>query len=135
MTALAIPRLLSWGLLRKLPALFLYPFRRAEEENSSADIVYQDRAELLVLAVAPDCRNQGAGQALISCLESYLHDQGKVSSYRVTTNAEDPVSNAFYKRVGFEPIGIRSHHALSLRHYRKRLPSRPSRSALWARAE
>src|SRR5260370_8692394 len=27
LTALAIPRLLSWGLLRKLPALFLYPVR------------------------------------------------------------------------------------------------------------
>jgi ribosomal protein S18 acetylase RimI-like enzyme len=118
---IALPRLLSWGLLRMLPALFLYPFRQPRTESTVQAAETHETAELLAIAVAPTCRGQGLGRALVLCLEEALRAHGAIPSYRVSTNTADPASNAFYRRLGFEPIGIAPHHNLYLQHYRKSL--------------
>jgi ribosomal protein S18 acetylase RimI-like enzyme len=116
----ALPRLLSWRLLRRMPTLILYPFRRGGAADPPAE-----GAELLAIAVASAYQGRGLGRTLVSRLEDFFRAQGNVVAYRVATNAADPASNAFYRRLDFEVVGVRPHNNLQLRHYRKCLPARP----------
>jgi len=118
--ARAVPRLLRWKLLRKLPAVLLYPLQRSAPAKTTQPAADSDRSELLAIAVDPACRGEGVGRELVRRLEDFLCRHG-AGSYRVTTNAADPSSNAFYRRLGFEPAGKVPHHALCLQQYRKRL--------------
>jgi len=113
--------LFSIALWRKLFALFLYPFRRhgsgSDNGNNTATI---SKAELLAVAVDASLRGQGAGRLLVDEFERFLKEWN-VDNYFVTTNAAEVDSNAFYRRLGFNPSGQFPHHDLVLQRYWKKL--------------
>jgi ribosomal protein S18 acetylase RimI-like enzyme len=123
LSMLAAPRLISWRLLRRLPSLLLYPFKHKSttEQNTSETF-----AELLAIAVNKRFQGRGIGKELVARFEEFLGLERKVSSYEVTTNAEDPDSNAFYRKMGFQPTMTIPHHSLILQRYYKYIEVSPA---------
>jgi ribosomal protein S18 acetylase RimI-like enzyme len=76
------------------------------------------RAELLAIAVSGRMHHRGVGRALVAELEHELRQQN-VGEYFVSTNAQEIVSNRFYRSLGFEPCGTHPFHALTLQEYRR----------------
>jgi GNAT superfamily N-acetyltransferase len=105
--------------LRKIPALFLYPRCHRPAADASAPST-ESGAHLLAIAVTQEAQGRGVGKQLVRCFEDFLSAHG-VREYRVATNAEEPASNAFYPALGFQPCGSMRHHALTLRLYKKLL--------------
>lgn len=118
LAVLAIRGLLSPRVLRRLPALLTY--LAGPQERSHPDNRHR-RAELLAMAVEPTARQAGVGRALVNTLETALRLAGECDEYYVTTNIDDPRSNNFYRRLGFEPVTTMRHHVLTLQVYRKNL--------------
>jgi ribosomal protein S18 acetylase RimI-like enzyme len=122
LAALAARSLLSSSVLRRLPAVVTYLLMPSESgRQMEATHAAEPLAELLAIAVDPAAQRQGVGVALVSALEEALRAWGASETYRVTTNLEDPQSNGFYRRLGFEPTHTVRHHVLRLQVYRKRL--------------
>ncbi len=112
-------------LLRKLRAVFAYPFRRVLRR--SGDLTGRScrtRAEILAVAVNTDMGRRGIGKALVRVFEEALAGWG-VTAYRVTTNVDESASNAFYRMLGCVPCGTIRHHDLILQVYEKELSTRP----------
>ena len=82
-------------LLEKVAETFLYPHREA---------VTPVKAELVVIAVEPECRSQGAGHALVQALNTVFQAQGVVA-YKVTVLQSNSGANRFYQREGFNIAG------------------------------
>lgn len=107
------------AVLKTIPSLCLYPFRKRRSESAPDGVA---RAELLAMAVSSEHQGKGIGRALVNALEDAL--QGwNVREYSVSTNREEVQSNAFYTHAGFQPTGLMPHHALTLQRYRKKLQS------------
>jgi ribosomal protein S18 acetylase RimI-like enzyme len=103
---------------RKFLDALAYPFR--EPSTPAAENLPRQgkhRAELLAIAVASEAQGRGVGRALVGAFEETL--RGNVTSYSVTTNAEDTQSNAFYDAVGFKKSGQKRHHDLLIQIYVK----------------
>jgi GNAT superfamily N-acetyltransferase len=83
------------ALLLKVAETFLYPSR-----EPSIDV----KAELAVIAVKPEFRNQGLGQALIEALNAEFKEH-KIGSYKVTVLQSNQGANRFYARSGFHRAG------------------------------
>jgi len=83
------------ALLLKVAETFLYPRR-----ESSIDV----KAELVVIAVKPEFRSQGLGQALINALNTEFKER-KIWSYKVTVLQSNQGANRFYARSGFHRTG------------------------------
>jgi ribosomal protein S18 acetylase RimI-like enzyme len=112
--------LLRPSVVRRVPAILVYPFRR---KRSAAAVSRLDtEAELLAIAVTPHVRGRGVGHALVLAFENFLR-ASRVTGYRVATNIEERPSNAFYRALGFLPIGTTLHHDLTLQLYEKNLPA------------
>ena len=64
-----------------------------------------DEEELLLIAVSPDRRNNGVGQALLSDFIDQSRSRGATKVFlemRANNSAE-----SLYRKAGFEPIGLR----------------------------
>jgi len=109
--------ILSPKVLKNLGALVLYPFRT--KQNNGID--NGTEPELLSIVVAPEARSSGIGRSLVQSLEAGFREWGTTGTYRVTTNIEETASNAFYKSLGFKPVGTLMHHKLTLQVYEKSL--------------
>jgi GNAT superfamily N-acetyltransferase len=112
-------------LIRKLLAVFAYPFQRAPRH--SGDFPRRPcgtRAEILAVAVDKDAGRRGVGKALVRVFEEALAAWG-VTAYRVTTNVAEHASNSFYRMLGLVPCGTMRHHDLILQVYEKELSTRP----------
>lgn len=116
----ALPRLFSLDVLRRVGVLLAYPFRRRAAPAEGV----APGGELLAIALDESARGQGYGKALIGEFERFLLLECGVDSYQVTTNAEDPESNAFYQRLGHRKAGLQPHHPLTLQRYTKTLHPR-----------
>jgi len=67
-----------------------------------------DEAELLLIAVRPDGQRRGAGQALIAKIVDHYAHQG-VKKLHLEVRTDNPAL-AFYKRLGFEQVGLRRNY-------------------------
>ncbi len=70
---------------------------------------FPQAAELYVLGVLPETHRQGVGQALLSAVEAYLHQQGVEYLQVKTLSASHPdpgyaKTRAFYEAMGFRPL-------------------------------
>jgi GNAT superfamily N-acetyltransferase len=108
------------SVLRRFPAILLYPFRRKRSAAVASRI--DTEAELLAIAVSAHVRGRGVGKALVFAFEDFLL-ASRVNGYRVATNIEERQSNAFYRALGFQPSGAIVHHDLTLQLYEKALPA------------
>ncbi|MGQ7829521.1 GNAT family N-acetyltransferase [Altererythrobacter sp. Z27] len=86
----------------------------AEMSGSAAGFVLTRHApgeeELLLIAVRPEFRRQGIGEALIRLLAQDARDRG-VERIFLEMRENNPAS-ALYRKVGFEPIGRRKAYYL-----------------------
>ena len=65
-----------------------------------------DAADMMNLAVSPDYRRQGIGQALVNALTDYLRHNGVVALLlEVRVSNEQAI--ALYQKLGFEQVGRR----------------------------
>lgn len=116
------------SVLRRLPAVLLYPFQSARIANNAdrADDVEKmgeqgAKAELLALAVAAEWRRKKIGNRLMNAMEQELFRARNISQYVVTTNKAELASNRFYTGTGFKPDTTFHHHRLILQRYRKQV--------------
>ena len=73
------------------------------EENRSPSWPVPDRyADLDSLAVAPDARGQGIGEALVAHVQDEVEKEG-ISEVRVWAVSANTRALAFYERLGFVP--------------------------------
>ena len=112
--------LLKGSVLRRVPKVAIYPFRRNRASVREYDTI---KAELLAIAVAPEARGAGIGSRLVEGFEEGLRSWGVQGRYRVATNSEDAASNRFYEKAGFRRGYTVSHNALTLQVYVKDLPN------------
>jgi ribosomal protein S18 acetylase RimI-like enzyme len=117
---LALGGLFNPTVLRKLPSMFLYPFRVGRKEQDAPPPTH---AELLAIAVDQRTHRRGFGRGLVEAFERGLRDWGVTGAYQVTTNVEEIASNQFYRKLGFEPYGTIKHHDLTLQRYAKQISS------------
>lgn len=62
---------------------------------------------LLALAVRPQRRGEGIGQALLGHVRQQLACSGAMRM-QLEVRADDPEAQVFYRRQGFEPTGLQS---------------------------
>jgi ribosomal protein S18 acetylase RimI-like enzyme len=105
--------------LVKLPTIIMYPFHQHAEGYSDISNPEQPSAELLSIAVLSSAKGRGIGTLLVQKFEQTLSESGLSRSYFVTTNSEDPNSNAFYRKLGFLECGKQKHNDLVLQVYTK----------------
>ena len=65
-----------------------------------------DAADMMNLAVAPDYRRQGIGQALVEALVEHLQ-KNKVIALLLEVRVSNAPAIALYERMGFEQVGRR----------------------------
>ena len=65
-----------------------------------------DATDMMNLAVSPDYRRQGVGQALVNALVEHLR-QNKVIALLLEVRVSNAPAIALYERMGFEQIGCR----------------------------
>ena len=68
-----------------------------------------DGADMMNLAVAPEYRRKGIGQALVTALTDYLQQNGIIALLLEVRVSNDPAIN-LYRSLGFEPIGRRPNY-------------------------
>jgi GNAT superfamily N-acetyltransferase len=112
-----VPSLFKRSVLAKLPAVLLYPFKKHDEKNDEP--ARDSNAELLSIAVRADAQGKGVGKGLVLALENALIEWAVTGDYFVTTNAADPDSTAFYRKLGFIPCGTQKHNDLTLQVFKK----------------
>lgn len=108
--------------IKKIPTILLYPFRTNTKNLYSQDFQKKSSAELLSIAISKEVQGKGFGKLLVLTFEKALIQCGYKGYYFVTTNTEDPKSNAFYKKMGFFQCGIKKHNDLVLQVYKKEIP-------------
>ena len=109
--------LLKIELWKKAWNVVSYPLRQ-EKTHLAGNV---GGSELLAIAVHEDQRRAGLGGLLIQAFENELMDRCGRTSYTVATNKAEVASNYFYRKKGFQPIGIIPHHQLMLQIYQKNL--------------
>lgn len=122
---LALRGMFSVTVLRKLPSMFLYPFRvgkTSEQPDAPKTHAPTTHAELLAIAVDQQAHRRGLGRGLVEAFEQGLRDWNVRGAYQVTTNVEESASNQFYRKLGFDPYGTIRHHDLTLQRYTKQVP-------------
>ena len=123
-----IPALVHATSWKRILETLTYPFRQ-NPEPAAEDPVASDEeipAELLSLAVSEHSRGLGVGRHLVTRLESSFRAQGYDGPYRVVTDALDPSSNAFYRKVGFALVREFLHHEHPMHQYVKVVGSSPA---------
>ncbi|MBR5021913.1 MAG: ribosomal protein S18-alanine N-acetyltransferase [Oscillospiraceae bacterium] len=65
-----------------------------------------DASDMMNLAVSPDYRRQGIGQALVEALVEYLREN-KVIALLLEVRVSNAPAIALYKSLGFELVGCR----------------------------
>lgn len=65
-----------------------------------------DAADMMNLAVSPDYRRQGVGQALVNALVEHLR-QNKVIALLLEVRVSNAPAITLYERMGFEQVGRR----------------------------
>lgn len=119
---LALRALLRPTVLRRLPAMLLYPLRASAGADEEPEAPH---AELLAIAVDRRSHRLGLGHRLVEVFEQALREWDVRGAYQVLTNTEEIASNRFYRKLGLEPHGTVRHHDLLLQRYTKQLtPSR-----------
>lgn len=115
---LALRALLRPTVLRRLPAMLLYPLRVGAVGEAEPTVPH---AELLAIAVDRRSHRRGLGHRLVEVFEQALREWDVRGSYQVLTNVEEVASNRFYRKLGLEPHGTVRHHDLLLQRYTKQL--------------
>lgn len=114
-----IPSLFKKSVLAKLPAVLLYPFKKHDKNTGEPE--RNSNAELLSIAVRAEAQGKGVGRGLVTALEEAFKGWELTGDYFVTTNAADPDSTAFYRKLGFQPCGTQKHNDLTLQVFKKPL--------------
>ncbi len=109
------------NVIKKIPAIIAYPLRTHSESKTANSNPQTSNAELLSIAVHADAQGKGLGRELVYAFEKALMGWGQTGLYFVTTNSEDPDSNAFYRKLGFTPYGKQKHNDLILQVYQKEI--------------
>lgn len=68
-----------------------------------------DSADMMNIAVHPQCRHQGIGESLISALISYLQEK-KVKFLLLEVRVSNTAAITLYKKLGFEEVGRRRNY-------------------------
>lgn len=110
------PRLRNSGFIKQAFETFLYGLKLGGK--CSEDKTSLVEPELLSIAVDTSARGRNIGRGLVTRLEYWFFERG-ITSYKVVTYQKDPVSNAFYKRCGFQCFRSFSHHDNTLNEYIK----------------
>ena len=104
------------SLWKKMWSVLSFPGRQTRPQ-----VKYSGGPELLAIAVTEDQRRTGLGSQLLQAFENELRERSAGRTYSVATNAAEAVSNRFYEKSGFHPIGKMAHHQLVLQLYLKEL--------------
>jgi len=107
--------------IQKLPAILTYPFHGQASQNS-VEKQNKSKAEILAIAVESSSKGTGVGSKLIQACEQDLQSWG-VKRVFVATNSADPISNAFYQKVGFTADRKQGHNDMILQVYQKEVKS------------
>jgi ribosomal protein S18 acetylase RimI-like enzyme len=102
--------------------------------KSSASSRPTREAELIAIAIRPDCRGRGYGTTLIEALDREFTRRG-VTAYTVSVYADNTAARTFYERLGFEMGGEFEMYRRAWAWYRRRLPGPASGSAQGERLE
>ncbi len=94
--------------LRGLPEYAVYLVAVRGETVCGTGCLYciGDEAELQNLAVAPVCRRQGIGEALLAKLAWEARGRGCVSMFLEVASRNEPAKR-LYEKAGFSPVGVR----------------------------
>ncbi|BEV71908.1 ribosomal protein S18-alanine N-acetyltransferase [Paludibacterium sp. THUN1379] len=68
-----------------------------------------DEAELLNIAIAPDCQGQGLGRHLLEAMLSRLRAQ-QIRRVFLEVRASNHIAQQLYTRCGFVECGLRKHY-------------------------
>lgn len=66
-----------------------------------------DAGEILNLAVVPESRGRGVGQALVTCALTHLRVRGVAAVY-LEVRESNAVARRLYQRLGFQEVGRRA---------------------------
>jgi GNAT superfamily N-acetyltransferase len=122
LTGCVLQSIFKKDVLRKIPVILTYPFQAHAEEPSGQETQQSRHPELLSIAIKSGGKGKGTGRALVQALEQGLREWGETGVYYVSTNRDDPNSNAFYRHVGFTPVAKHKHNDLILQDYQKEIP-------------
>ncbi len=64
-------------------------------------------ADVMIIAVAPDCRRQGIGAKLLCTMTDVLHSRG-IEALFLEVRPSNTAAIALYERSGFEQVGRRT---------------------------
>lgn len=103
--------------LRRIFETLTYPLRFRGRSAVSGEPEPGCTAELLAIAVDERARGQSVGRYLVDALEDFFLSRGHKGRYRVVTDAIDSRSNAFYRRIGFSPLGEFENHGHPMSMY------------------
>ncbi len=89
----------------------IYVFFAAEDETGSmvgytGMITVLDEADVANVAVFPECRRKGAGDALVSAMTEYARENG-LARLTLEVRASNSPAIALYEKHGFARIGLR----------------------------
>jgi len=104
------------ALWKKAWSVLSFPGRQTNRQRKT-----RSGPELLAIAVKENHRRTGLGERLLQAFEDELKSRCGDRTYTVATNAAEVVSNRFYEKSGFYPIGTMVHHQLTLQLYEKEL--------------
>jgi ribosomal protein S18 acetylase RimI-like enzyme len=77
------------------------------------------QAELLDVAVAPDCRGVGLATCLLVELEKFLCSAGERHPYLILTEEANAAANALYRRLGAHCAGTYLFHGRAINQWHK----------------
>jgi len=120
LACISFQRVLNSHSFGNLFKTLVYPFQSSQWIQAPVE-VHETRAELVAIAVRKDFHHQGIGRMLLLPLEEAFHEWRVGSFYHVATDSRDPLSNGFYRGMGFSKYGVKKFTNFSLQIYEKKL--------------
>jgi ribosomal protein S18 acetylase RimI-like enzyme len=120
LTYISLNRIINSHSFGNLFKTLVYPFQSSQWIQVPVE-AHETRAELVAIAVRKDFHHQGVGRMLLLLLEEAFREWQVGSYYHVATDSRDPISNGFYRGMGFSKYGEKKFTNFSLQIYEKKI--------------